>query len=633
MREQQKRQEQAQRYIEQREQQKEDQAQQELWAQEEEKRREESRRRFEEEREIELEALRKKERERARAATQAGIARPGSSDGRQRKRKYASFTEGAAGQAGAQEGGGTTQAKLSRTADEAQLWRQGPWLTLVEAAGAPPFGESPLQCCIKHALSRRLGKLRTLLVVVKSVESRTRITVADPSGSMQATLNQKLVDAAEPEESLAGKLPVGTGIELKDVSLLEPAPNKFYLNIGSWNNLGSIINAETPYLGSEIKGEPQAAFAPGMLQMAAAPRPGGWGSSTAGHGFGGHQPRQMGGARPSVPQGVGASSSDNASAPFRAPRPAPAQQAGSAGHGQQQPNAPAVQRRCPGGCDAPATTLIPGPGRDVFMCATCAADQREPIGHSFEADWEAQRRKERRRAEQELRRSELTKQSGMATDGIGAGGGGGGGWGVGGGFGFGQQPPPQPAARAVEASNATQPTHGGDAAGRSGWGAKPAPAAWGGNNGRSVFGTGAPTIAVGGSGANTAGAAATGGSAALTNGSGWRGGGGGFGGGWGQPRSQGSAAAAWQGGGTAAAAATPRQARPSQPWTPLPSPAAPKPQASVWSQGNAARTPLGPVGGGGGLTAEQRARIEENKAKALARRAARLQAQGQAGHR
>ena len=66
-------------------------------------------------------------------------------------------------------------------------------------------------------------------------------------------------------------------------------------------------------------------------------------------------------------------------------------------------------------------------------------------------------------------------------------------------------------------------------------------------------------------------------------------------------------------------------------------PAAPKPQASAWSQGNAARTPLGPVGGGGagggGLTAEQRAKIEENKAKALARRAARLQAQGQAGGR
>ena len=116
---------------------------------------------------------------------------------------------------------------------------------------------------------------------------------------MQATLSQKLVDAAEPEQSLAAKLPVGTGIELKDVSLLEPAPNKFYLNIGSWNNVGSIINAETPYLGSEIKGEPLAPFAPGMLQTAAAPRPGGWGSST-GHGFGGHQPHHMAGARSSV---------------------------------------------------------------------------------------------------------------------------------------------------------------------------------------------------------------------------------------------------------------------------------------------------------------------------------------------
>lgn len=261
-----------------------------------------ARERFEEEREKELNLLRMKERaqeaekllqkqklRQAAAAAQGGVVK---------KRSYSSFAddggEGSSGSASTLDGTG----KLARLGlglaavpfDVSQGWTRGPWLTLLRAANAPPFGTERLATCAQHVrrYAQQIGKAERLLAVIAEVDrgsshtigaTDARVTLVDPTGTVWGTINKQLMQpsTAGGARSLAGQIVVGAALELKNVSLISPVPGKCYLNIAKLDNVVRVVRANAPLpdgsegthgTDCEKVSDPREAYDPEILKEA-----------------------------------------------------------------------------------------------------------------------------------------------------------------------------------------------------------------------------------------------------------------------------------------------------------------------------------------------------------------------------
>jgi hypothetical protein len=651
----------------------EKQDQRDLFHVDEEQRRDLSREKFEQERDAELDALRVKER--AREAQKQRLKQK--QQGAFKKRSYSSFAEengtGDATSASMQAGNG----KLPRLGglaaapfDPAQAWTQGPWLSLLKEAKAPPFGSQRLSSCAQHVLryGQQIGKVERLLLVISTVDrggghtigaTDARVTLEDPTGTVWGTINKELLeDDVGGPSSLAENIAVGAALDLRNVSLMMPRPGKVYLNIARPNNVAQVVGASTVLQqqpgqhtfgkeegdgddGGRNESDPRAVYDEEMLREASGEQQRrrevvqygslaeGMMSRHSGPGAtAGAQQQQQGqqdgpAAKPSPVLRTAA-----AAAPFRCPR-----QSSSSGVSSSDLAAtaatPFTQTYQNG--PAPASSIVSSAGGG---------------GGGGGGGWG---KKPTQTA---------GAWGGVATAGAGAGAGAGSGaasttqrpasfasvsvadW-TGGGGGFGavkttQQPVMHPPAPAVQAPTDSFAATG--AADRAGTSAVGGGSTWGSAGGGGFGGGG------------FGGSSGSGSSSSGSSGSGWGqrqqpspvvgGTGGGSGtGSWGQRGSQ--PVVAWQGA-AAAAGVTPRNPRHSQhAVTPVPSPFSQQPLASQFG-----KTPPGPgpglgtgtvagfgasaaatVGCASTMTAEQKARIEANKQRALERRQKRLAAQ------
>ena len=260
-----------------------------------------ARERFEEERDKELNELRAKEKAKEAQKTQqeqklrqaAGAAHVGV-----KKRSYSSFADDSGG--GSTDSASSYRLGLGMPAafDAAQAWTLGPWLTLLRDAQAPPFGRDRLASCAQHVrrYAQQIGRVDRLLVVIADVDrgsshaigaTDARVTLVDPTGTVYGTINKKLLEpnvgslAAAGVRSLAGQIVVGAALELRNVSLISPVSGKFYLNIAQLDNVPRVVSANTPApVGSgdsngvdhEEDADPRAAYDPTMLQEATGER-------------------------------------------------------------------------------------------------------------------------------------------------------------------------------------------------------------------------------------------------------------------------------------------------------------------------------------------------------------------------
>lgn len=229
---------------------------------------------------------------RAAGTTRAAVAK---------KRSYSSFADGSASNESASSLHASSKLArlgLASTFDATQAWSQGPWLTLLSAAQVPPFGTTRLKTCAQHVrrYAQQIGKVENLLVVITDVDrgsshaisaTDARVTLADPTGTVYGTINKKLMEPNSRASgtgragALSGQIAVGAALELRDVSLISPVPGKYYLNIAKLENVPRLVSANTPApdvnvategTDGEEMSDPRAAYDPAMLEEAAGER-------------------------------------------------------------------------------------------------------------------------------------------------------------------------------------------------------------------------------------------------------------------------------------------------------------------------------------------------------------------------